>query len=83
MHIKDALPDGTVVPAGEGVGRLPEILRDFASRGGNAVSVEPHLRVFEGFSSLEPGRKSRLPQGTWPTSDAAFDAACEALKSLL
>lgn len=83
MHIKDALPDGTVVPAGEGIGRLPEILPDYMSRGGNAVTVEPHLRVFEGFSSLESGRKSQLPQGTWPTSDAAFDAACKVLKSFL
>lgn len=83
MHIKDALPDGTVVPAGKGAGRLAEILRDYAARGGDAVTVEPHLRVFEGFSSLEKNRKTKLPENVYLTADAAFDTACAALKRLL
>lgn len=83
MHIKDAAADGTVVPAGQGIGRLPEILAGFVSRGGNAVTVEPHLRVFEGRAALERGSGPVLPEGTWPTADAAFDAACGALRALL
>ena len=83
MHIKDALPDGTVVPAGQGAGHLAEILRDYAARGGNVVTVEPHLRVFEGLSSLERGQKTPPPDGVYPTADAAFDTACTALKHLL
>ncbi len=85
MHIKDALADGTVVPAGHGIGHLPDLLRDYRARGGEVVTVEPHLQVFEGFAALE--RNAGGPAGSTPTAypstDAAFDAACNALKSLL
>ena len=83
LHIKDALPDGTVVPAGKGIGSLPEILSDFRARGGKALTVEPHLRVFDGFSGLEKDQKSLISTFAYPSSDAAFDAACDALKALL
>ena len=83
MHIKDAAADGTVVPAGLGIGHLPEILADYISRGGDAVTVEPHLRVFDGLQDLEHGQKTSLPEGMYPTADAAFDAACGALKKLI
>ena len=83
MHIKDALPDGTVVPAGRGIGRLAEILRGYAAGGGNVVTVEPHLRVFDGLAGLERGRKTQLPENVWSTADEAFDTACSALKALL
>ena len=83
MHIKDALPDGTVVPAGRGTGHLPELLSDYAAHGGNVVTVEPHLRVFDGLASLERDRKVPLPDGAYPSADAAFDAACSALRSLI
>ena len=83
MHIKDALPDGTVVPAGEGIGHLPDLLQDFASRGGSAVTVEPHLQVFDGLAGLEREHRRPGPRNAWPTSDDAFDAACSALKALL
>ena len=81
MHIKDALADGTVVPAGRGIGALAEILGDYAARGGEAVSVEPHLRVFDGLAALE--KNPRMSESVYPTADAAFDAACNALKALL
>ncbi len=83
MHIKDALPDGTVVPAGKGVGCLPELLRDYAARGGGAVTVEPHLQVFKGLEDLERDKKTPVSRFAYPSPDAAFDAACDALKSLL
>lgn len=83
MHIKDALPDGTVVPAGRGTGRLAELLRDYRAQGGDAVSVEPHLRVFEGLAELEADRKTPVGLYAYPSADAAFDAACGALKALL
>lgn len=83
MHIKDALPDGTVVPAGEGAGHLAEILWDYTAHGGTVITVEPHLRVFDGFASLERDQKTPLPDGVYPTADAAFDTACSALKHLL
>ncbi len=83
MHIKDAAADGTVVPAGLGIGHLPEILADYISRGGDAVTVEPHLRVFDGLQDLEHGQKTSLPEGMYPTADVAFDTACGALKKLI
>ena len=83
LHIKDAMPDGHVVPAGKGIGHLPEILRDFAARGGESVTVEPHLQVFDGLAALEKDQKSAIPEGMYATSDDAFDAACGALKDIL
>ena len=83
MHIKDAMADGTVVPAGQGIGHLPEILADYAARGGEAVTIEPHLRVFDGLRELERGQKTALQEGVYPTEDAAFDAACGALRKLI
>ncbi|MBE6589533.1 MAG: sugar phosphate isomerase/epimerase [Ruminococcaceae bacterium] len=73
LHIKDhdADPAGRVVPAGEGAGCLPEILREVnASVDGEFfLSVEPHL------TSWIPER--------FPDKNAAFDAAVNALKTLL
>lgn len=83
LHIKDAMPDGRVVPAGKGIGHLPEILRDFVARGGESVTVEPHLQVFDGLAALEKDQKSAIPEGMYATSDDAFDAACGALKDIL
>ena len=83
MHIKDALPDGSVVPAGKGIGHLPELLRAYSAKGGEAVTLEPHLRVFDGLKDLEKDQKTPVPANTWPTTDAAFDAACSALRALL
>ena len=83
LHIKDAMPDGRVVPAGKGIGHLPELLRDFAARGGESVTVEPHLQVFDGLAALEKDQKSAIPEGMYATSDDAFDAACGALKDIL
>ena len=84
LHIKDALPDGRVVPSGHGIGHVPEILRDFRAMGGQAVTVEPHLSVFDGLKGLErAGHRTQVDAFEYPSSDAAFDAACEALKALV
>ena len=85
LHIKDALPDGRVVPAGKGVGNLGKILSEFIGMGGRAVTVEPHLTVFSGLSSLErEGERSQVGEVyEYPDSDTAFDAACNALKELI
>lgn len=82
LHIKDALADGRVVPAGEGVGHVREIVHDFMASGGRALSIEPHLKVFSGLDALENGQKSRFAH-QYESRDAAFDAACQALQSLL
>ncbi len=86
MHIKDALfKDGSVVPAGKGDGQVAKIVKQFLENGGECLTVEPHLTVFDALKSLErEGEKSRVGGAfTYPSSDAAFDAACQALRELL
>ncbi len=85
LHIKDALADGTVVPAGCGTGHLADILRAYLAQGGRAMAVEPHLRVFEGLAALERGGGTSVigERYSYPSADAAFDAACGALRGLL
>ena len=39
LHIKDALADGQVVPAGRGIGNVKAILSDFIARGGDRVGI--------------------------------------------
>ena len=85
LHIKDALADGTVVPAGCGTGHLADILRAYLARGGRAMTVEPHLRVFDGLAALERSGDTSVigERYSYPSADAAFDAACGALQGLL
>ena len=84
LHIKDALPEGKVVPAGQGAGNLRAILDDFRAQGGQHVTIEPHLSVFAGLKDLErEGEKTQIDPFCYESSDAAFDAACNALKALL
>ena len=84
LHIKDALKDKSVVPAGMGIGNLPFILGDYVGRGGVAVSIEPHLKVFDGLAALErEGERSVVDDCSYPTKDAAFDAACNALRRII
>ena len=49
MHIKDALADGFVVPAGKGIGNIPFLLSNYR---GKVLTLEPHLSVFSGFEKL-------------------------------
>ena len=85
LHIKDALADGSVVPAGKGIGNLPEILSSYKAHNGGAVTLEPHLKVFDGLSSLENGdEKSVVGEVySYPSNSAAFKAAADALKALI
>jgi len=85
LHIKDALDDGSVVPAGKGLGNVPAIVKDFLARGGNAMTIEPHLKVFDGLAGLEQEGDTSVvgKKYTYPTADAAFDAACDAVKHIL
>lgn len=79
MHIKDALPDGTVVPAGKGAGELPFLLSQYR---GEVLTVEPHLSVFAGFDKLETEQKTKM-RYTYPDSRTAFTAAVNALKEIM
>ena len=79
MHIKDAMADGSVVPAGKGTGNLPYLLRNYK---GKVLTLEPHLSVFDGFDKLETEEKTKMGY-CYPSSRAAFDAAVDALKELI
>jgi sugar phosphate isomerase/epimerase len=67
VHIKDARRDGTVVPAGQGDGRLARILRAMHSSG------------YQGFLSIEPHLRDSLPGG----GPVLFGVAADALKKIL
>lgn len=84
LHIKDALADGSVVPAGKGIGHIKSIAEDYMLRGGNAFTLEPHLTVFDGLSELEQSdEKSKIGQYVYESSRAAFDAACSEFKKII
>lgn len=84
LHIKDAMPDMSVVPAGEGVGHVKEILADYVAVGGRDMTIEPHLNIFDGLQGLErEGDRTIVGKYEYPSSDAAFDAACSALYGIL
>ena len=83
LHIKDATADGHVVPAGKGIGNLKTIVEQFKAQGGKAVTLEPHLTVFDSLSSLErEGEKTQIDPFTYETQRKAFDAAVSAFKAL-
>ena len=84
MHIKDALEDGNVVPAGQGIGRLPELIKRFKGSATDCVTIEPHLKVFDGLKNLEQsGEEIKVGLKTYGSGDEAFDVACNALKVIL
>lgn len=84
LHIKDAKADGIVVPAGYGTGNVPHIISSFISQGGTALTIEPHLTIFDGLSSLErEGEESNIGEFVYADNNIAFDAACKAVRDIL
>lgn len=83
LHIKDADAKGQVLPAGLGIGHLPEIVKAFLQQGGQVMTLEPHLSVFEGLSALEQEQKSQVGIRVYPSQGAAFAAAVDALRKIL
>ncbi len=83
MHIKDALSSGEVVPAGEGIGFVPEILKSLKASGYEGfLSIEPHLGSFSGLSRLSRDDSRRL-EDKEPSSAEKFDLAYKALQAIL
>ncbi len=88
MHVKDCIAEiDTVVPAGEGDGHLEEILRELDKEEKvYFLSVEPHLRVFEGLDDLEPddATASKMNQKyVYPDNKTSFAAACSAIHNII
>ena len=83
MHIKDADENHKIAPAGKGIGRIPDIIRELDKREGKLfLTVEPHLRVFKGLEALETDEKTKMPN-TYATSYEAFGAAVDAIKAII
>ncbi len=83
LHIKDAASDGTVVPAGMGLGNVASIVSDYLARGGEVMTLEPHLFDFTGLSALENGKSLKHGVSHYKNNDEAFDAAVAALRKIL
>ena len=83
MHIKDADENHKIAPAGKGIGRIPDIIKELDKREGKLfLTVEPHLRVFKGLEALETDEKTKMPN-TYATSYEAFGAAVDAIKAII
>lgn len=81
IHIKDALlADARVTPAGEGDGKVKEILQKLDDKNYSGfLSLEPHLAEFDALKSLEKNADKRaLTDG-----EAAYTIAYQALIKLL
>ena len=84
MHIKDAAANGDIVPAGTGIGQIPELLNRYREMGGTAITLEPHLSEFAGLSGLErAGEKSQVGGLQFASQEEAFAAGVTALKAIL
>ena len=85
LHIKDANEFGKVVPPGEGVGNIGAILKKYYAMGGRNLTLEPHLKIFDGLKELEKDFDETVIGGRviYPTARAAFDAAVMALNGLI
>ncbi len=84
IHIKDSLTDGTVVTAGDGIGEIFSITKDFVKSGGKNFTVEPHLSIFDGFSDLEKNdNASVIKNSVFSDCETAFDAACDSFKTIV
>ena len=83
MHIKDALfKDGSVVPAGEGDGSVPSILKALAETGKPyMLTLEPHLYDFSGLQNLQG--EDVLHKRVYKDADEAFDVASDTLHDIL
>ena len=83
LHIKDALSDGTVVPSGKGEGNVKRIVGEYLESGRRNMTVEPHLTVFDGLSSLEKTGGKLKNKYVFNSNREAFDCACDAIKTII
>ncbi len=83
-HIKDADDTGANLPAGRGIGKIPELLPRFREAGIKVLTLEPHLTHFTGLSALEGGSKHTSGADRhFEDCRQAFDYAYSSLLSLL
>ena len=83
MHIKDARADHVVVPAGQGLGNIAAIAKQYIAQGGQVFTMEPHLNIFAGLDKLENGESLKAGVQNYANNDEAFDAGVNAFKSIV
>ena len=83
MHIKDARADHVVVPAGQGLGNIAAIAKEYIAQGGQVFTMEPHLNIFAGLDKLENGESLKAGVQNYANNDEAFDAGVGAFKSIV
>lgn len=84
VHIKDAVKNGKIVPAGMGDGKIPEILTRLKAAGYQGfLSLEPHLTEFAGLNELERGQEASMVEDKGMSGEEAFSRAFRALEGLL
>ena len=83
FHVKDALFEGAIVPAGKGNAKIKEILSAHKEYKKEPffVSLEPHLQTFSGLNALV-GRTFENPY-QYENQKAAFADAVTKLKELI
>ena len=84
MHIKDAIFESqTIVPAGEGEGKIGEIIDIVNEKidGTVYLTLEPHLHVFDAYKDID--EHELKGKYTFKNNREAFDFAVNALKNLL
>ena len=82
IHIKDALLDGSIVPAGNGEGNVSRIISSYLAQGGEFITCEPHLQSFSGLSDLEHGEKTNIADCSL-SNDEAFDLGVSSTKAII
>ena len=80
FHIKDVIVEnGAIVPAGYGDGKIKELLERIKDN--KVLTLEPHLTVFDAYQSIDNTEMKH--KFTYASANEAFDAAVNALKTLL
>jgi len=87
FHIKDYCREWkSVVPAGWGDGKVQEILADFDQfHSGNVwLSMEPHLKVFQGLGAFDQETKEKLErQELYATQEESFANAAAQMRATI
>lgn len=84
IHIKDAFYDTRIVPAGQGEGKVFEILSAYNkyTDKDTFLTMEAHLTVFDGLNKLSNLDDIKV-QNAYATPEEAFDTAVAALRGIL
>lgn len=81
VHIKDAVGNGKIVPAGYGNGNVKVILQSLKESGYEGfLSLEPHLGHFDGLQALQADTSVINEDKSGP---GTFKIACDALVKIL